>query len=489
MKDILSAFYNDESDTNLEKIWKHEKTKFIFDTNILLNIYYYNSDGKKIFFQLLKSLDNRAWLPFHVALEYQRNRLKIINECFESNQKIVKRIESLSLKMDFDETSFDKIQENFKDFFNKNNGLDSKFKEFKDSYKNILSESQSNFKDISKPILDEIKRINSDQISINSHDHVRDRLDNIFKEDRLGECLFNSESDLVDFNKDAEKRFSNKLPPGYADEKEKGEDFFIFQNYKYFNKFGDLIVFKEIIEHAKENNLENIIFISEEKKEDWRESVQTSNQKKILGIRHELKDELYRESEVKNFFIFNQEQFVSYTNKFLATNLDQESIKRMNKTIERVNSRITNKYFLKDVDIAPGLEELELNAAITSDNSLNKLKMLSQMNTQLQNEIKSLERYIAKAQQDIHENNSNYSFYEMKHHQLLEEDKNLVEPKIKHEIEFRIKQSHQQLNQLRAEKELMLQQYQSLQHHLQLLQKRSKNLIREIEQELEMQNL
>jgi hypothetical protein len=389
--------------------------------------------------------------------------------------------------MDFDETSFDKIQENFKDFFNKNNGLDSKFKEFKDSYKNILSESQSNFKDISKPILDEIKRINSDQISINSHDHVRDRLDNIFKEDRLGECLFNSESDLVDFNKDAEKRFSNQLPPGYADEKEKGEDFFIFQNYKYFNKFGDLIVFKEIIKHAEENNLENIIFISEEKKEDWRESIQTSNQKKILGIRHELKDELYRESEVKNFFIFNQEQFVSYTNKFLATNVDQESIKRMNKTIERVNSRIINKYLLKDVDIPPGLEELELNAA--ADNSLNHLKMLSQMNAQLQNEIKSLERYIAKAQKDIHETNSKYSFYEMTHHQLMEEDKSLVEPNIKLEMGFRIKKSHQNLSQLRAEKEVMLQQYQSLQHQLQLLQKRSKHLIREIDQELEIQGL
>lgn len=485
MKDILSAFYNDESDANLEKIWKHEKTKFIFDTNILLNIYYYNSDGKKIFFQLLKSLDNKAWLPFHVALEYQRNRLKIINECFESNQKIIKRIENLNTKMDFDETSFDKIQENFKDFFNKNNGLDSKFKEFKDTYKNILSESQSKFKDISKPILEEIKRINSDQISINSPDHVRDRLDNIFKEDRLGDCLFKSESDLVEFNKDAEKRFSNQLPPGYADEKEKGEDFFIFQNYKYFNKFGDLIVFKEIIKHAKENNLENIVFISEEKKEDWRESILTSNQKKILGIRHELKDELYRESEVKNIFIFNQEQFVSYTNKFLATNVDQESIKRMNKTIERVNSRIINKNFLKDVDIAPGLEELELAA----DNSLDHLTMLSQMNVQLQTEIKSLERYIAKAQKDIHENNSKYIFYEMKHHKLMEEEKSLMNQESKFDMEFRIQKSNKQLSQIRAEKELMFQQYQSMQHQLHILQQRSKQLIREIDQELEMQGL
>lgn len=206
MKDILPAFYNDESDANLEKIWKHSKTKFIFDTNILLNIYYYNSDGKRIFFKLLKSLDDRAWLPFHVALEYQHNRLKIINECFESNQKIIKRIENLNTKIDFDGTSFDKIQENFKDFFSKNSGLGNKFNEFKDSYKNLLSESQNKFKDISKPILDEIKRINSDQISINSHDHVRDRLDNFFKEDRLGKSLFNCESDLNDFNKDAEKK-------------------------------------------------------------------------------------------------------------------------------------------------------------------------------------------------------------------------------------------------------------------------------------------
>ncbi|HCA5035313.1 TPA: hypothetical protein MW175_001439 [Acinetobacter baumannii] len=473
MKDILSAFYNDESDTNLEKIWKNEKTKFVFDTNILLNIYYYNSDGKKIFFQLLKSLGNRAWLPFHVALEYQRNRLKIINECYESNQKIIKRIESLSTKIDFDETSFDKIQENFKDFFNKNNGLHDKFKEFKDSYKNILSESQTKFKDISKPILDEIKRINSDQISINSHDHVRDRLDNIFKEDRLGVCLFKDESDLNTFNKDAEKRFSNQLPPGYADEKEKGEDFFMFQNYKYFNKFGDLIVFKEIIKHAKDNELENIVFISEEKKEDWRECIQTSNQKKVLGIRHELKDELYRETKVKNIFIFNQEQFVSYTNKFLATNLDQESINRMNKTIERVNSRVINRNFLRDVDVAPGLEELELPILNSSDH-LNIFK------EQVQKEIKSLERYIRIAEKDIFETNSEYSFYEMKYHQLLEKDKIAIDLDSKLEMELKIERTSKKLKELRAQKEFLLNQYQSLQQQLLILNQQSKNLRRDM---------
>lgn len=487
MKDILSAFYNNESDSHLEKIWKNEKTKFIFDTNILLNIYYYNSDGKKIFFQLLKSLDNRAWLPFHVALEYQRNRLKIINECFESNQKIIKRIESLNTKMDFDTTSFDKIQENFKDFFNKNNGLDGRFKEFRDSYKNILSESQAKFKEVSKPMLDEIKRINSDQISIHSHDHVRDRLDNFFKEERLGKCLFSSESDLNDFNKDAEKRFLNLVPPGYADEKEKGEDFFTFQGYKYFNKFGDLIVFKEIIKHAKDNKLENIVFISEEKKEDWRESVLTSSQKKMLGIRHELKDELYRESEVKNIFIFNQEQFVSYTNKFLATNVDQESIIRMNRTIERVNSRVINKKLLKDFDIAPGLEELEL--ATSSKNPLEHLNLLSQMHAQLQMEIQGLEKFIIKAQQDIHENNSKCNFYEMKHHELIEEEKNLLNMDSKFEIGSKVKNSHKNLTKLKAERELMLKQYQSMQNQLQILQQRSKHLIREIDQELERQGL
>ncbi|WP_407479585.1 PIN-like domain-containing protein [Acinetobacter baumannii] len=477
MKDILSAFYNDESDTNLEKIWKNEKTKFVFDTNILLNIYYYNSDGKKIFFQLLKSLGNRAWLPFHVALEYQRNRLKIINECYESNQKIIKRIESLSTKIDFDETSFDKIQENFKDFFNKNNGLHDKFKEFKDSYKNILSESQTKFKDISKPILDEIKRINSDQISINSHDHVRDRLDNIFKEDRLGVCLFKDESDLNTFNKDAEKRFSNQLPPGYADEKEKGEDFFMFQNYKYFNKFGDLIVFKEIIKHAKDNELENIVFISEEKKEDWRECIQTSNQKKVLGIRHELKDELYREAKVKNIFIFNQEQFVSYTNKFLATNLDQESINRMNKTIERVNSRVINRNFLRDVDVAPGLEELELAA-------INPLGALSEMNIHLKTEIKKLESYIEKIKEDINETDLKYYNCKTNYHSLLHEDENLVNKTSRLEREYKIEKLHNQLNELSEKKKMLFKKYLNLLHKLKLLEERSQDLISEIDQNL-----
>lgn len=384
MKDVLFSFYNDQSELNLKNIWKDKKTIFIFDTNILLNIYYYNKEGKAIFFKLLESLGDKAWLPFHVALEYQRNRLKIINDNYENSQKIIKRFENLNKKLAFDENSIKTILNDFEDFFNKNVELNDNLEDFKKKYKKLLQDSQSELEKISKPIINEINKINSDIIKIDSNDHVRERLDEIFKGEKLGSCLFNYEKELDEFNKEAENRFINQIPPGYSDLKEKGDASFIFNNLVYFNKYGDLIVFKEILKHAKDNNLQNIIFISEEKKEDWRESITASNQKKILGIRHELREELHKEAGAKNIFIFNQEDFVEYTSKYLAPEVDRESIKNMNKTIEQINSRnlnnINEKNYENQFDV---LDDINFIEPIDNTNTLMYSRLKVQLKTQI----------------------------------------------------------------------------------------------------------
>ncbi|MFW2095717.1 PIN-like domain-containing protein [Acinetobacter sp. ULE_I057] len=476
MKDVLFSFYNDQTEQNLKNIWKDKKTKFIFDTNILLNIYYYNKDGKAIFFKLLESLGDKAWLPFHVALEYQRNRLKIINDSYENSQKIIKRFENLNKKFTFDEKSIDTILKDFEDFFNKNVELNDNLENFKKLYKEFLEHSQSEFDKISKPIINEINKINSDIIKIDSNDHVRERLDKIFKGEKLGNCLFNNEQELKDFNKDAENRFSNQIPPGYADLTEKGDSSFIFNNYKFFNKYGDLIIFKEILKHARDNKLQNIIFISEEKKEDWRESINTSHQKKILGIRHELKEELHAETGAKNIFIFNQEEFVEYTSQYLTPEVDRESIKNMNKTLEQINSRDLYDFTKNNSqDLLIELEGSEKIEPFTKSQSIS-FTMFSQLNAA----IISHKSMIATIEQKIQNLDFNHMILVDKHKKLLSENLDFIEDDEKLTKILEIENILDELKSIEKESNSLRQQLQNSEKELSKLLKNLHSIRRQI---------
>jgi hypothetical protein len=77
MKSMFKGFYN-LSEDELKDIWKNEKTIFVFDTNVFLNLYGYAKQTRYDFFKIVKALGNKVWIPYHVGLEYQRRRLDVI---------------------------------------------------------------------------------------------------------------------------------------------------------------------------------------------------------------------------------------------------------------------------------------------------------------------------------------------------------------------------------------------------------------------------
>jgi hypothetical protein len=104
MKDVFKGFYSIDSEV-LKELWKDEKTLFVFDTNVLLNLYGYAKQTRDDFFSILDAVNDKLWIPYHVGLEYQRRRLSIIK-----NEKVVfNEIES----------NLDKIQKVFKGDFEK----------------------------------------------------------------------------------------------------------------------------------------------------------------------------------------------------------------------------------------------------------------------------------------------------------------------------------------------------------------------------------
>ena len=86
-----------------------------------------------------------------------------------------------------------------------------------------------------------------------SKDDILDKLLLLF-DGKVGEGF--DKSKISEIEKEGADRYKKKIPPGYKD------------NKKSNNNYGDLIIWKELLQYAKENS-KGIIFITGDRKEDW----------------------------------------------------------------------------------------------------------------------------------------------------------------------------------------------------------------------------
>jgi len=101
MKDMFKQYDYNFTEQEYRHIW--ENALFIFDTNILLNLYRYQNSSRDEFIKILESLDDRIWIPHHVALEFKRNRLTTIrsrtNLLIEAKEAINKSQSTLATEL------------------------------------------------------------------------------------------------------------------------------------------------------------------------------------------------------------------------------------------------------------------------------------------------------------------------------------------------------------------------------------------------------
>jgi len=282
MKDIFPEYYNlDKSE--LEKLWK--ECLFVFDANVLLNLYRYSLETSDNLIEILNKVSDKIWIPHQFALEYQRNRLDVIEEQKLKYEKSVNTIIS----------EFDIVRELFGNYFDKT-PVDI------DDIKNKLNESLIEYPD-SKSI-----------------DLLRDEIDVLFA-GKIGDPFDVEQMQSV--YKSGAYRYQRKTPPGYADATNKDK-----KDPTKEKKFGDLIGWLQIIEKAKSEGVP-IIFITSERKEDWWQKVKS----KTVGPRCELLIEFQKETSGKSFHMYDMKRFLEYAKKSIE--IDENTIDEVEK-IENV---------------------------------------------------------------------------------------------------------------------------------------------------------
>jgi hypothetical protein len=236
----------------------------VLDTNVMLDMYRFSRPTAQRFLDLLEHVEDRLWLPYQVGLEFLRRRTLVRDELTTNHgaridelTKLINKFESAEKKS---HVGHDKAEADF------------------------IAATKQYLRFLTKE-RDDVRAWAKSQ----HEDHVLSAFQSYYQE-RTGTRP--SQDWLSQRTSEAEKRYKSKTPPGYEDAG------------KESNQYGDYLLWKQCIEHCKDEQLP-LIFVTGDVKPDW---WQTGRDKKRLGPRVELVEEFFDETG-QHLFMLDTSQF------------------------------------------------------------------------------------------------------------------------------------------------------------------------------------
>lgn len=335
MREEFSIYFQ-PSKEEMKDIW--ENAVFVADANVLLNLYRYSQDTIETFMGIIKKLSDQFWLPHQVALEYNSNRITVINEqagAYDSLQNsIVKACTELG------------------------NKLDKELKMYKKRHpENDISSRIDNF---FETIVTELKNEKNAHPNYTYEDPIREFILE-YLGDKLGEPY--DQKSLEEIFVEGKDRYSRNFPPGYEDLKEKAGMVKYYRDLEIKSEYGDLIVWKQILDYAKEEN-KPVIFITDDVKDDWWQR----HQGKRIGPRTELLNEFYHNTG-QRFYMYESHRFIEYAQTYLEVNINDAAVKEVEQYKINYDKEFLNKELLKIELFHENERELINNLKIVNDNN------------------------------------------------------------------------------------------------------------------------
>lgn len=264
MRKMFEGWYP-KTAKEVAEIW--ENAIFVPDANILLHCVRHPAAVREELLRLLGALKPSLWIPYQVALEFHRNRLDVERASVDAYDQVTRDCEK-AIRQARDQLRQLRAHPTI-DIERELSALDMYISDFKMRIEDARSAHPA--------------------VEIGA---VVDRLTDLFK-DRVGDRW--PEAELAKIKKEGETRYAAKRPPGYLDAKKDGD---------VYRKFGDLIIWRDMIAKAKTEN-RPVIFISDDVKEDW----WWIHKGKKIGPRPELVEEFKLESK-QDFHIYEFGNFI-----------------------------------------------------------------------------------------------------------------------------------------------------------------------------------
>lgn len=262
-----------------------ENALFVFDANILLNLYRYSDETRDDFFKILDKIKNRIWLPNQSASEFFENRLNVIYQQEKSYEEAEKSLKTLET-------------------------------EFKNSRQHpfITKKTLKKLSLLSKEICEQLNESKNSHNKRINNDDVLDRIEELFNSKVGNE--YNKEQ-LEEIYQEGKVRFLDKIPPGYKDGDKKDDS---SQNIR---KYGDLVLWKQILDESKKIE-KGVILVTDDRKEDW--WIRFNG--KTLSPRPELKKEFQMVTE-QTFHMYQSDRFLEFATKHFGEEINENALEEI----------------------------------------------------------------------------------------------------------------------------------------------------------------
>ena len=278
---------------HFEKLW--EEAIFVFDTNILLDMYRAKKSTFNDIKKVLNKISDSIWLPYNVGDEYLNNRESTIQSEHSSFEDAIKCLEE-----------WGEERVNFKRLKGK---LDQVGRLIPKEIEELYTQQEQYFQEVQNVVQsfkEQIDQIEDDHLPDNEEkDEILEYLLTLF-DGKVGEPLTSDDLDAV--KKEGKERYENEIPPGYKD---KGKE---------DNEYGDLIIWKQILNFAKEKDT-SIILVSSDRKEDW-----WKIDKGVIKSPHPLLRKEFHEETKNNFWMYTLEAFLGYAKEKFNIEISKKSI-------------------------------------------------------------------------------------------------------------------------------------------------------------------
>lgn len=321
MKNKFKGYYA-PTPHEYERLWS--EGLIVLDTNVLLNLYRLPATARGEVLSALELIKDKLWIPYQVALEFQRRRLTVISGERKNTEDVLTSAKELvnNLKKKVDNLQLDK------------RGLE------------IVSQPLlADLENASHKIMEAIEKAHEAQFDISASDPLRDALDDLF-DSRVGEGP-STQEELDALVADGDKRYSDKIPPGFEDadkDKNPREATFISDEITYQRKFGDLILWRQLIKHVYDNNIKNVLFVTGDLKDDW----WWREQGKTIGPHPELIREIMRKGKVELFWMYTSIQFVEHAIRYSKAKFSDQSVTEIQNFSNQDFDIVLGKYFSDD---------------------------------------------------------------------------------------------------------------------------------------------
>lgn len=289
MRDMFLGYYLPDQD-EFDALWKD--ALFVLDTNVLLNLYMYSIETREIWTQILTMLKERIWLPYYVVYEFQKNRILKISQ----QQKAFDNLKSTI------EKKMGKLANELRSACRDHPIIE--IENYASRISQLCEELVSDLVKESETLPDFYKKTQQE-----NNDPIREVIEGII-EDRI--CNEYEKQVLDGHLKAGKERYKNKIPPGYKDNHKSSE----------VNRYGDLLIWFQIIDLAIENG-RPVIFVTGDRKEDWWSKNPITDE--IVGPHPELLQEFYEKTKKRCYF-YNAKRFLYFAGAHLGFALPEAAV-------------------------------------------------------------------------------------------------------------------------------------------------------------------